>query len=36
MNEKAIDKKDGIGGKYTELELRARGVGKFKETKTHD
>ncbi|GAI01757.1 unnamed protein product, partial [marine sediment metagenome] len=41
MNENAGEKKsektESVSkGKYTELELRARGVGKFKETKTHD
>jgi len=30
MNEKAIDKKDeNTRGKYTEFELRTRGIGKF-------
>jgi hypothetical protein len=41
MNENAVEKKsektEGVSrGRYTELELRARGVGKFQQLKTHD
>ena len=36
MNEMDEEKIEQNRGKYTELELRQRGVGKFFETKTHE
>ena len=36
MNEMSEKKIDAIRGKYTELELRTRGVGKFHEPRTHE
>ncbi len=36
MGENSEEKIDENRGKYTELELRTRGIGKFHETKTHE
>ena len=37
MNGNADEQKDEKSkGKYTELELRERGIGKFYETRTHE
>ena len=36
MDENGEKKIDEIRGKYTELELRTRGIGKFHDTRTHE